>query len=98
MATTVLAGFIPVGAHTSTALTGAVTTLSVDSRATGVLIQAETQNVRYTLDGTNPTSSLGFVLTADADPVIIPKNSDITIKVLRSASGAVIQYQGVLDG
>lgn len=98
MPTTVLAGFVPVGAHTSTTLTGSVTTLSVDSRATGVLIQAETQNVRYTLDGTNPTTSNGFVLTAGADPIIIPKNSDITIKVLRQTSGAVIQYQGVLDG
>lgn len=98
MPPSILAGFVPVGAHQSTTLGASVVTLSLDARATGVLIQTLSQSCRYTLDGSNPTTSFGFVMVADADPVMIPYNADMTIKILRLANGAVLQYQGVLDG
>lgn len=95
---TVLADFVPVGAHTATTLSGSATTLTVDASADGVLMQAIAQNIYYTLDGSTPTSGNGFTLYAGGDPLRVPKNSDIAIKVLRAASGAVLQWQAVRSG
>lgn len=61
--------------------------------ATCILLQCEGANVRYTLDGTDPTSSLGFVLTAGADPVLIPMPEGNTLKVLEAGTSAILQWQ-----
>lgn len=94
----VLADFTPVGGHQSVSLSASVATLSVPDGADGVLMQAVGQNVRYTLDGTAPSASVGFVLAVGGDPIRVPKNADITIRVIREAVGAVLQWQAVRNG
>ncbi len=43
-----------------------VKTLTVPTGANKAIVQAETANVRLRLDGTNPTSSVGEILVANA--------------------------------
>ena len=88
----------PVGAHASAALGAAVLNVSAPTggvEVDGLLVQCETQNVRYTFDKSTPVASAsGFVLTAGNDPVLIPVTSGV-IKFLREASGAILHYQWV---
>jgi len=46
--------YAPVGAHSSGADISSATTLTKEAGANSILIQALTQNVRFTLDGTAP--------------------------------------------
>lgn len=61
--------------------------------ATKLLIQALDQDIRYTLDGTDPSASRGIRLFADSDPLIIPIGQNTTIKIIEEAATASISYQ-----
>jgi hypothetical protein len=84
--------FNPVGDHTELAINTAKT-LTPASGATKLLIQAITQNLRYTLDGTTPTTTKGFRLVADTDPLIIPVGADTVVMVIEEAATCDFQYQ-----
>lgn len=58
-----------------------------------VVVQALTQNIRYTLDGTNPTAASGFRLTAGGDPLGIPITKNMTLKFIAETAGAILQLQ-----
>lgn len=82
------------GTHGNSASLSSVVTIPIPSDAALVCMQAETQNVRYTLDGTNPVASTtGFVLAANGDPLYVPVNSSMTLKVIQAAATARLQYQ-----
>ena len=81
-----------VGAHSSTLDVSTAKTISKPAGATGILIQAITKSVRFTLDGSTPTVSHGFQIAADAAPVVIPVPG-AAIKVIEVAATAVLQYQ-----
>lgn len=83
----------PVGAHNSGLSIATAQTIARPTGATKLLIQALTQNVRYTLDGTVPTTSVGFQLKAGDPPVIIPLGTRTIIKVIQEAATAALQYQ-----
>lgn len=80
------------GAHSSGATISSATTLTPPAGANRILIQALTQNVRFTLDGTTPTASLGFQLKAGDPPVLISVR-DATLKVIEETATASLQYQ-----
>lgn len=82
-----------VGSHTSGRAIAAATTLAPPAGARRVLLQALTQNVRYTLDGTAPTASLGFQLKAGDPPVVIPVGDTVVLKVIEEAATASLQEQ-----
>jgi hypothetical protein len=84
--------YAPVGSHSSGTDISSATTLTKPVGAKQIMIQALTKNVRYTLDSTSPTASVGFQLVAGNSPVIIavPGNS---IKVIQEAATASLQYQ-----
>jgi hypothetical protein len=53
------------------AVTGALLTrtdLVIPANATSVILQADTNNIRYTMDGSNPTQVRGMVLVAGLPP------------------------------
>jgi hypothetical protein len=50
---------------------GSATTLTIPAGARGAHIQAESQNVRYRLDGTSPTASVGMILYAGDPPTVL---------------------------
>lgn len=85
--------FNPSGAHSSDLAIATAQTLTKPTGATKLMIQALSQNVRYTLDGTAPTASSGFQLRAGDPPVIIPIGSNTVIKVIQEATTASLQYQ-----
>lgn len=58
----------PVGYQQITVLTAAVG-LTIPTNATRCTLQAETQNVRWRDDGTNPTATVGMIVIAGQAPV-----------------------------
>ena len=79
--------------HQAYTMGAGVLTLSLPLHAEFMLMQAVTQNIRYTLDGTNPTATLGFQLKATDTPVMVHLKKGVVMKFLREAGGAVLQYQ-----
>lgn len=60
--------------------------LTVPTGATLALIQAETQNVRWRDDGTNPTASVGMYIVADS---ILPYTGKLSaIKFIQATASA----------
>ncbi len=82
--------FTPVGAHTSNATLTSAVTLTPPTGATKLLIQIFTANVRYRLDGTNPTASVGFRWAA-GDSVVLSVNS--AVRIIQESAGAGVEYQ-----
>lgn len=55
----------PLGYEQITAL-AAATALTIPTSSRIALIQAEAQNVRWQDDGTDPTATIGMIITADS--------------------------------
>lgn len=87
----------PIGSHTSDNTFATASVITLDSRANGILLQCFIQNIRYTLDGTTPTASLGFQLLAGAEPRLIELSDTTTLTIIEELITAVVQYQFV-DG
>jgi hypothetical protein len=67
-----LPGGTPGGGHKTTAsMALSVYTLAIPIGAAWLMVQALAQNVRYTLDGTNPSAASGFQLKAGDPPRLI---------------------------
>jgi len=91
---TTIAGFRPLGSHVqNTSLSSVVTLTPPNDTATKLLVQATGKNVRFTLDGTNPTASKGFRLTVGDPALLIVMEDAVTIKVIGEHNNAVIDYQ-----
>lgn len=85
--------FLPIGAHNSGLDISTAQMLTPDPNATTILLQALVKNVRYTLDGTMPTPTLGFQLVAGDPPVLLALTSCTCLKVIEEAATASLQYQ-----
>lgn len=85
--------FRPLGSHSSGATISSATVLTRAAGSTKLLIQALTQNVRFTLDGTTPTASVGFQLLAGAAPIVVPIDAATTVTVIQETATASLQYQ-----
>lgn len=83
----------PVGDHTAVTDLDTAVTLTPPAGATQILIQALTANVRYTIDGSTPAASIGFVMYVLADPMAIRLGAGGTLKLIQETAGAAIQYQ-----
>jgi hypothetical protein len=84
--------FIPVPPHRAETMGAALFSPVVPLNASCLVVQALTQNVRMTLDGTTPTASLGFQLVASAGPYRIELNEATVPQFFREAAGAILQY------
>lgn len=83
----------PLGVHTTDSTISSATELTPPVTGAQILIiQAFSQAIRYTLDGTTPTATVGFRLAASESDVI-PVSVDTTVTVIEEAGGASIQYQ-----
>lgn len=89
--------FNPIGAHGTDATISSATTLAPPSglakNVAKLLIQAIDQNIRYTLDGTDPEAAVGFRLTAGNDPIIITVTDGMTVKIIEESATATASYQ-----
>lgn len=79
------------GTHTSSTV-ASVTNVTVADPAQGLLVQAISQNIRFTFDGTAPTTTLGFRITAGNDPIFIPVPPGTVVRFLEETSAATLQY------
>lgn len=71
---------------------GITVDVTVPRDASHVQLQAETQNVRYRLDGTAPTASVGMLLIAGDAPIQIPVKGSHGLKVIEVAASAKLNY------
>lgn len=85
--------FNPLGSHNDGLAINTAKTLTPPGGATLLMIQALTQNVRYTLDGTTPTATTGFQLKAGDPAILVPIGSGTTVKVIEETATADLQYQ-----
>lgn len=84
----------PIGSHTQRSDLASAQTISVPDGATHVLMQCATQNVRVTFDGTTPTATKGFLLTAGATPLPpYPVPAGGSILAIEVTTTAVFDYQ-----
>lgn len=83
----------PRGTHHSATIAGVFSPANKPPDAEWILVQALTQNARFTLDGTNPTATLGFQLVAGDPPVLIPLGADLYPEFFPETAGCIIQYQ-----
>jgi hypothetical protein len=67
--------------------------VNVSEQATHIQLQALTQNIRYTIDGSQATATHGFQLAAGSISLIPVPNGGVS--VFEEAAGAIIQYQFV---
>ncbi len=79
--------------HSSSASLSSAFTITIASNVNKLLLQAITQAIRFTLDGTTPTATIGFELKADGTILEIPVVAGQTVKVIEETASAVIQYQ-----
>lgn len=71
----------------------ALFTVNIPTGCEEVLVQAIDQNIRYTLNGTTPTASSGFVLTAGNDPISIPVTKYTVLKFISETAGAILEHE-----
>ncbi len=71
---------------------------ALGNRPLAAFLQATTHDVRWTVDGTTPTSSHGMVLTAGAAPFLYAGDLS-ALRFIQSASGSVLNvvYAGIAD-
>ena len=90
--------FSPIGSHVQYAAasvsTQVATTIAKPGKGeTAVLMQVQTQNLRFTLDGTAATSVFGFQLKAGDPATQVPVASATVIKVAAETNGAILETQ-----
>lgn len=79
------------GSHTQVSDLSSAVTLTKPTGAVNLMLQPLTQNVRFTLDGTTPTSSKGFQLTA-GELYVFPVPG-ASVKVIEETASASLEYQ-----
>ena len=79
--------------HEAPLLPATVHTLNIPIGATEIVVQAVEENIRMTMDGTLPTATVGFQLVAGNVPVRILITERTTLRFLREADGAYLQYE-----
>lgn len=84
--------FVKLGAHNAGLDISSAVELALEDGARYLLIQAITQNARYTLDGTTPEAAVGFQLKAGDPPVLIPILG-CSIEIIEEAATCELQYQ-----
>ena len=78
----------PIGSHIRYTSLATAQTLTPPSNADAVLIQAITQNIIFTLDGTVATANNGFILYKSSDPLIITIPQNRTISIIQQTASA----------
>ena len=57
-----------------------------------VIVEAHQHDIRVRLDGTNPTSTVGFKIVKDT-PTMITYGQDVTIKLIAIENGPAVYWQ-----
>lgn len=88
--------FIPVGSNVLDSTIDTATELTNPAgRFDGLFVTVETQNVRYTIDGSAPVAGGNGHLLEVGPGVILPFGQGTTYKFIADTAGAKINYQFV---
>lgn len=82
--------------HSSSTLSNvAIANINVPSGVNAMMVQAISQNIRYTISpNSNPSTTSGFRLTAGNDPIIIPIADGFTQpRFIAEVAGAILEFQ-----
>jgi len=85
--------FTFLGSHTQVSDLSSVYEADPPNDAVRMLVQAFTQDVRFTLDGTDPSSTKGFQLKEGTPPIMLPINPSTPPKFIEEVSGATVEIQ-----
>lgn len=85
--------FEPVGAMNSSLSVASAQVLTPPAGASKIMIGTATQNCRYSLDGSTPTATVGFLLSTAFPPVLIGITPSTILTVIQVAGTAVFTYQ-----
>ena len=85
--------FHPLGAHQSATDYSSAVTVTIPTGADRFMIQTVTQNIRFTLDGTAPTTTKGFQIKAGEYPGVFPLHNESVLKIIEEAATAVVELQ-----
>lgn len=88
--------WIPDGTHQRLIGLSAVKSITFAANQQGMYFQTLSQNVRVTIDGTNPVASgndTGFQVTASEGRVLIVGYPGMVVKIIQETASAVVQYQ-----
>ncbi len=88
-----LFSIVPIGGHTRNFLLGSPVVITIPANATGMLVQAGDQNVKYTINGTSPDVNVGFMLRTTDVPARIDLFPGAKITFVEAVAGASINYQ-----
>ncbi len=88
---TYTAEWLTVGNHTRLDVAIGGDFIEKPTDATHLKVQVLTQNIRYTIDGTESSATIGFQLAAGTETTLPVPN--LGISVFEEAAGAIIQYQ-----
>jgi len=91
-------GFIRRGTQSAYNTLTAAVALTVADGASHLILQAHTQPVWYTIDGTTPTAAAPalYLAAGDGDIVPIPDGLD-AVRVIEGAASATISYLWATD-
>jgi hypothetical protein len=69
--------------------------INIPRGVNAMLVQAITQNIRYTISqNSSPSKTSGFRLTAGNDPLVIPIDPQTSeLRFVAEAAGAMLEYQ-----
>lgn len=67
--------------------------LNIPLNCETILVQAIAQNIRYTLNGHNPTTASGFQLKAGDPPRLLRVGKGSKFKFIRETSGAILELE-----
>src|SRR5690348_4066348 len=88
------APYLPIGTHTVNSSLSSAASITVAANSNGILAQAISQNIRFTMDGvTTPTATVGFQIKAGDPPVLIPVQPGQVLKFIEETASATLQYQ-----
>lgn len=93
---TASAPYVASGAHTQLTGLSSAKPILIPTSASGVIVQAITQNVRMRMDGTSPTASMGFQIRAGDPAIYIPSQVGTTLRFIEETASATLEYQLVM--
>lgn len=92
--TTNLFSIVPIGNHVRNGALGAAVNIVIPQNATGVLLQAEDQNVLFVFGANSTiTADSGFLIKPNDPPARLDLFPGAVVRVLESVAGGAVNYQ-----
>lgn len=92
-------GPLPSGLTQTSLTSSAASSVTQKVGSTALMVQAVTNNVYWTIDGSAPSSTNGMTLIAPSQPLVLPigapGNTNLTHKFQAAAGTAIVNFQSL---